>query len=141
MKISRSKIFLYFVFLAPFLAVFSYFSLQVINTLTSYESIVTVYSPLNNASLFASFSISLIITIFIIVALITGKSLKWLPKIVLIILSVMVLISFIAGWTMTTTTKKKLDERGYIECTSERELTLKYSSRTYVLDPSLCDPN
>lgn len=139
MKISRSKIFLYFVFFAPFLAVFSYFSLQVINTLTSYESIVTVYSPLNNASLFASLSITLIITIFIIVALITGKSLKWLPKIVLIILSAMVLVSFIAGWTMTTATKKKLDERGYIECTSKRELTLKYSSRTYVLDPSLCD--
>ena len=139
MKINRSKIFIYFVFLSPFLAVFSYFSLQVINTLTSYESIVTVYSALNNASLFASLSITLIIIIFIIVALITGKSLKWLPKIVLIILSVMVLVSFIVGWTMTTATKKKLDERGYIECQSERELTLKYSSRTYVLPPQKCD--
>lgn len=139
MKINRSKIFIYFVFLSPFLAVFSYFSLQVINTLTSYESIVTVYSELNNASLFASLSITLIIIIFIIVALITGKSLKWLPKIVLIILSVMVLVSFIVGWTMTTATKKKLDERGYIECQSERELTLKYSSRTYVLPPQKCD--
>lgn len=140
MKISRFKVLLYLVlFLAPCLSIFGYFSLQVINTLTAYESIVTIYSALNNASLFALFSITLIITAFMIVALITGRSLKWLPKIVLIILSAMVLVSFIAGWTMTIATKKKLDESGYIECTSEREIALKYSSRTYVLDPSLCE--
>ncbi|MBT2967514.1 hypothetical protein [Vibrio anguillarum] len=129
MKINRFKVFLYLgLFLAPFLSIFGYFSLQVINTLTAYESIVTIYSALNNASLFALFSITLIVTTFTIVVLLTGKSLRWMPKIILFILSGMVLISFIAGWTMTTITKKELDEKGYIECTSEREFALKYSS-------------
>ena len=140
MKINRFKVFLYLVlFLAPFLSIFGYFSLQVINTLTAYESIVTIYSALNNASLFALFSITLIVTTFTIVVLLTGKSLRWMPKIILIILSVMVLISFITGWRMTTITKKELDEKGYIECTSEREFALKYSSKTYVLPPETCD--
>ncbi|MGY5538818.1 hypothetical protein [Vibrio brasiliensis] len=40
---------------------------------------------------------------------------------------------------MTTITKKELDEQGYIECTSEREFALKYSSKTYVLPPETCD--
>ena len=35
--------------------------------------------------------------------------------------------------------QSQLLEKSYIECTSERELALKSSSRTYVLDPSLCD--
>lgn len=140
MKINRFKVFLYLVlFLVPFLSIFGYFSLQVINTLTAYESIVTIYSALNNASLFALFSITLIVTTFTIVVLLTGKSLRWMPKIILIILSLMVLISFITGWTMTTSTKKELDEKGYIECTSEREFALKYSSKTYVLPPETCD--
>lgn len=140
MKINRFKVFLYLgLFLAPFLSIFGYFSLQVINTLTAYESIVTIYSALNNASLFALFSITLIVTTFTIVVLLTGKSLRWMPKIILFILSGMVLISFIAGWTMTTITKKELDEQGYIECTSEREFALKYSSKTYVLPPETCD--
>lgn len=140
MKINRFKVFLYLgLFLAPFLSIFGYFSLQVINILTAYESIVTIYSALNNASLFALFSITLIVTTFTIVVLLTGKSLRWMPKIILFILSGMVLISFIAGWTMTTITKKELDEQGYIECTSEREFALKYSSRTYVLPPETCD--
>ncbi len=139
MKISRFKVFLYLVFFSLFLAVFGYFSLQVINSLTAYENIVTIYSALNNASLFASFSCILILTTLTIMAFVTGKSLRWMPKIILIILSVMVLISFIAGWTMTTITKKELDEKGYIECTSEREFALKYSSKTYVLPPETCD--
>lgn len=140
MKINRFKVFLYLgLFLAPCLSIFGYFSLQVINILTAYESIVTIYSALNNASLFALFSITLIVTTFTIVVLLTGKSLRWMPKIILFILSGMVLISFIAGWTMTTITKKELDEQGYIECTSEREFALKYSSRTYVLPPETCD--
>lgn len=37
------------------------------------------------------------------------------------------------------TIKSGIIEHGYIECFSEKQLTLKYSSRTYVLDPSLCD--
>ncbi|WP_331428643.1 hypothetical protein [Vibrio sp. M250220] len=139
MKISRFKVFLYLTFFSLFLAVFSYFLLKVINNLTAYENIVTIYSALNNASLFASFSSTLILTTFTIIALITGKSLRWMPKIIIIILSIMVVISFIVGWVMTTVTKKELDEQGYIECTSEREFTLKYSSRTYVLPPETCD--
>lgn len=139
MKINRFKAFLYLALLSPCLSVFSYFSLQVFYSLTAYESVVTVYSALNNASLFAIFSTTLIVTTFAVVALITGKSLKWLPKIVLVVLSIIIFISFIAGWGMTKITKKELSKKSYIECTSERELTLKYSSRTYVLPPATCD--
>lgn len=34
--------------------------------------------------------------------------------------------------------KSEIVEHGYVECLSERQLTLKYSSRTYALSPELC---
>ena len=35
--------------------------------------------------------------------------------------------------------REKLRQYNYVECHSERELTLKYSSRSYVLPPATCD--
>ncbi|WGW00122.1 hypothetical protein QF117_19905 [Vibrio sp. YMD68] len=43
------------------------------------------------------------------------------------------------GAWLDNNTRENLIKYNYIECTSERELTLKYSSRTYALEPSLCE--
>lgn len=53
---------------------------------------------------------------------------------------VFIILAFTAyGLWLDHHIRHNLIKYNYIECKSERELTLKYSSRTYVLDPSLCD--
>mgnify|MGYP001274797628 CR=1 FL=1 len=80
-----------------------------------------------------------VVSVFMVVCLITGKKLLWIPKIFVIIPGGISILVFLAGWKANETLEVKLLEKSYIECTSERELALKSSSRTYVLDPSLCD--
>jgi energy-coupling factor transporter transmembrane protein EcfT len=109
-----------------------------LTSLSSYESVVKVYAPINNASLLAMFSLSVILFLIMVVTFISGRSLNWLPKIFLMIFLSLVVLSFTYGWYITEKTKKELNERGYVECESKRDLGLKYSSRTYALSPDIC---
>lgn len=100
---------------------------------------VVVDGALNNAASLAGVSLLGGIFVLFLIGFVTGRTLAWVPKIVFIVIGVITVIAFFLGLGMNVTLKEKLYEQGYIECTSERELTLKYSSRTYALDPSLCD--
>ena len=99
---------------------------------------VVVSGAINEASTFAFSWAMLVMSVFMILCLITGKNLLWIPKIFIIILGGISVLAFLSGWKTNEVLKAKLNEKGYVECASERELTLKSSSRTYVLDPSMC---
>jgi hypothetical protein len=114
-------------------------SVKVISNFNHQSDLIKVSGAINDASSFAGFMISTIAFTFSTIPLITGRQAKWIPKIVFIILGLLTMFAFAIGWNMNTTLKKNLYEQGYIECTSEREFTLKYSSRTYVLPPETCD--
>lgn len=105
----------------------------------SLPSVVKIYSPLNDASLLALSYAMIMASLFSLIVFVTGRCLRWLPKVVVIVLSCLFLVSFAYGWHINVSTKKELNEKGYIECISEQEFTLKYSSRTYVLPPETCD--
>ncbi|MCG7488051.1 hypothetical protein MHN79_00985 [Vibrio sp. Of14-4] len=53
--------------------------------------------------------------------------------------AIIVLSCIASAIWLDNSTRDKIEQYDYIECTSEREVTLKSSSRTYVLDPSLCE--
>ncbi len=100
---------------------------------------IVISGAINDASTFAFFWSMFVVSILMMICFVTGKKLLWIPKLVLIILVAMTIIAFFFGWGMNVILKERLNEQGYIECQSERELTLKHSSRTYVLPPAKCD--
>ncbi|MYM59050.1 hypothetical protein GTG28_07425 [Vibrio sp. OCN044] len=53
--------------------------------------------------------------------------------------AIIVLSCIASAIWLDNNTRDKIKQYDYIECSSEREVTLKSSSRTYVLDPSLCE--
>ncbi|MFA0113233.1 hypothetical protein AB4407_05995 [Vibrio sp. 10N.261.46.E11] len=138
MKVSRFKAFLFMLACSPMIWISWEQSIKIIHNFNHLSNTIKVSGAVNDASSFAGFMISVIAFIFSTIPFITGKQAKWMPKIVFIILGFITILSFITGWGMNVALKKEIASRGYIECTSERELTLKFSSRTYVLDPSLC---
>lgn len=139
MKISRVKAFLFILGFMPFVWMSWDQSLNIINDFKHQSELIKVSGAINDASTLAFAWSMFVVSILMIICFITGKKLLWIPKIVFIVLGGITVLAFFLGWGMNVTLKEKLYEQGYIECTSERELTLKYSSRTYVLDPSLCD--
>lgn len=141
MKISRLKAFAFFLVFAAlfFLSIDDVMGILDANKLLNDRIIVS--GAINDASTFAFAWSMLIVSVFMIICLITGKKLLWIPRIVLMILGLITVPAFLLGWRVNTELKEMLHEKRYIECTSERELALKYSSRTYVLDPSLCEEN
>ncbi|EHA1205782.1 hypothetical protein ACS83_13010 [Vibrio alginolyticus] len=105
----------------------------------SLPNVVKIYSPLNDASLLALSYAMITASLLSLIVFITGRCLRWLPKAVVLVLSCLFLASFAYGWHTNVSTKQELNEKGYIECVSERELALKFSSKTYVLPPETCD--
>lgn len=138
MKISRCKSGFFLVVLAPLALFLGLFSLNIFNNLIGYADVVKVYSAVNYASMLALFVAVLITLLLMLLVFFSGNSLRWLPKIVIVLLGGLVFFAFGFGWYIQYSVKNELGERGYIECTSERELSLKYSSRTYVLEPEKC---
>ncbi|WP_306331162.1 hypothetical protein [Vibrio injensis] len=139
MKVSRSKA---FIFLLIFASIFFLSINDVMGIFDVYRlsnNRIVISGAINDASTFAFSWSMFVVSIFMMICFFTGKKLLWIPKIVLIVLGGITVLAFFLGWGMNVTLKEKLYEQGYIECASERELTLKYSSRTYALDPSLCD--
>ncbi len=100
---------------------------------------IVISGSINDASTFAFSWSMFVMSILMMICFFTGKKLLWIPKIVLIFLGGITVLAFFLGWGMNVALKEKLHDQGYIECTSERELTLKYSSKTYVLPPETCD--
>ncbi|MEF1254666.1 hypothetical protein [Vibrio sp. M260112] len=139
MKVSRSKA---FVFLLIFASIF-FLSINdvmgIFDVYTLPNNRIVISGAINDASTFAFSWSMFVVSILMFICFITGKKLLWIPKIVLIVLGGITVLAFFLGWRMNVTLKEKLYEQDYIECTSERELTLKYSSRTYVLPPETCD--
>ncbi|MFV0574155.1 MAG: hypothetical protein ACK5NC_01835 [Vibrio sp.] len=139
MKINRFKALAFFlVFIAlAFLSIQD--SVDIVSSFQLPSARMKVSGAINDASTFAFAWIMFVLSVFLGMCFITGRQLKWIPKIVLIILWILTLIPFLAGWGINIALKNELNKKGYIECKSERELTLKYSSRTYVLPPKTCD--
>lgn len=139
MKVSRSKA---FVFLLIFASIF-FLSINdvmgIFDVYTLPNNRIVISGAINDASTFAFSWSMFVMSILMMTCFFTGKKLLWIPKIVLIFLGGIAVLAFFLGWGMNMTLKEKLYEQGYIECTSERELTLKYSSQTYVLPPETCD--
>ncbi|WP_217521902.1 hypothetical protein [Vibrio metschnikovii] len=139
MKVSRSKVFVFLLIFASifFLSINDVMGIFDVYTLSNDRIVIS--GAINDASTFAFSWSMFVMTILMSICFFTGKKLLWIPKIVLIFLGGIAVLAFFLGWGMNVTLKEKLYDQGYIECTSERELTLKYSNRTYALDPSLCD--
>lgn len=53
--------------------------------------------------------------------------------------AIIVLSCIVSAIWLDKNTREKIKQYDYIECTSEREFSLKYSSKTYVLPPEACD--
>ncbi|MCG7489006.1 hypothetical protein MHN79_05860 [Vibrio sp. Of14-4] len=139
MKVSRFKALLFMLACSPMVWISWEQSIEIIHNFNHLSDTIKVSGALNDASSFAGLMSSVIAFVFSTIPLITGKQAKWIPKIVFIILGFITILSFITGWGMNVALKKEIASRGYIECTSKRELALKFSSRTYALDPKLCD--
>ncbi|GHY03566.1 TPA: hypothetical protein ACH2LV_003385 [Vibrio cholerae] len=98
--------------------------------------VMKVSGYLNNTSSFVLFGFFIPSIPMALLNLITGIQ---LPRLTLRLMLLGALIGALVGHYVDTSLRAKIKISNYIECTSKRELTLKYSSRTYVLDPSLCD--
>lgn len=139
MRVSRFKALLFMLACSPILWISWEQSLLIISKFQHPSELIKISGAANDASSFAGFMISASAFIFSTIPLITGRQAKWMPKIVFIMLGFLIILSFVIGWGMNVTLKKELDNKGYIECELDRELTLKHSSRTYVLPPAKCD--
>ncbi|CAM3692010.1 TrbC/VIRB2 family protein [Vibrio aquimaris] len=102
-------------------------------------NVVKVYSALNDASLLAISYTLIVASLLALIVFVTGRCLRWMPKFVIIILGGLFFVTFAYGWQINLSIEDELNKQGYIECSSERELSLKYSSRTYVLPPETCN--
>lgn len=100
------------------------------------EPVMRVSGYLNNTSSFVLFGFFLPSIPMALIYLMTGIK---FPRLTLRLMLLGAIIFALIGHYVDTSLRGKIKTSNYIECTSERELTLKYSSRTYVLDPSLCE--
>ncbi|NVD06793.1 hypothetical protein FCU94_07695 [Vibrio sp. JPW-9-11-11] len=133
----------------PLMVYMVWLSYSSINELFSINSLigtipkVRIAGLLNNVASFVGFIIFGFITIVPLVMLHPSMELllkaPFSTKTGLYTVAIVVISSVVSAVWLDNNIRKKIDQYSYIECTSQRELTLKYSSRTYVLDHSLCD--
>lgn len=100
------------------------------------QPLIKVSGYLNNTSSFVLFGFFLPSIPMALLNVMTGIQ---LPRLTLRLMLFGALIFALIGHNVDSSLRDKIKMSNYIECVSERELTLKYSSRTYALDPSLCD--
>lgn len=114
-----------------------------INNLIGTVPKVRIAGLLNNIASFVGFLIFGFVTIIPLAMLHPSTELllkiPFSTKAGLYTVAIVVMSSVVSAIWLDNSIRKKIDQYNYIECTSQRELTLKSSSRTYVLDPSLCD--
>lgn len=138
MKVNRLKMLVYILCLSPMVWLCLDQSLDLIENLNLTSNKIKVDGAINDAASFSGFFIFLSVVLLCFIPLVTGKSARWIPKIVFFFVGLIVFIAFLSGWFLNVGLKKSLIEHGYVECLSERQLTLKYSSRTYALSPDIC---
>lgn len=139
MEINRFKLLILLIIIGPVAWIAWEQSLEFVNNFNYPQNKVKVVGAMNSASSFAGFFIVTSIMLLGLIPLVTGKKANWIPKIVFSFIGIVSIILFFSGWAMNISLKDKLIDSGYIECTSARKITLKYSSRTYVLPPATCD--
>lgn len=139
MKINRFKAIPFLVVVAIMLLVALQATSKAIGLINSTDNKIIIDGALNNAASLAGIVLFGGIFVLFLIGFISGRTLGWVPKIVFMVIGIMTIIAFFMGFGMNAALKSELKNNGYIECVSERELTLKYSNRTYALDPSLCD--
>lgn len=100
------------------------------------EPVIKVSGYLNNTSSFVLFGFFLPSIPMALLNVVTGIQ---LPRLTLRLMLFGALIGALIGHYVDTSLRDKVKISNYIECTSEREFTLKYSSKTYVLPPETCD--
>jgi len=100
------------------------------------EPIIKVSGYFNNTSSFVLFGFFIPSIPMAIINIITGVQ---FPRLTLRLMLFGALGGALIGHYVDSALRKEIKASNYIECTSEREFTLKYSSRTYVLPPETCD--
>ena len=100
------------------------------------KPVMKVSGYLNNTSSFVLFGFFLPCIPMALLNVVTGIQ---LPRLTLRLMLFGALIGALIGHYVDTSLRDKIKISNYVECTSERELTLKYSSRTFVLPPETCD--
>ncbi|TCT66763.1 hypothetical protein [Vibrio crassostreae] len=139
MKINRFKAIPFLIAVALMLLLALQATLKTIDLINSTENKIVIDGALNNAASLAGVPLFGGIFVLFLIGLMSGRTLAWVPRIVFIVIGIMTIIAFFLGFGVDTALKSELINNGYIECVSERELTLKYSSKTYVLPPETCD--
>ncbi|MDC5818765.1 hypothetical protein OPW19_02905 [Vibrio europaeus] len=139
MKVSRFKAipFLIVIGLMAFLTLDE--TLNVMNYMTNDEKRVTINGALNDASALAGFVIFGSSFALFFIGFVTGRDLRWVPKIIFMMIGGGALAAFLVGWQINGSVKHELAQKGYIECVELQQLTLKSSSRTYVLPSQSCE--
>lgn len=100
------------------------------------EPVMRVSGYLNNTSSFVLFGFFVPSIPMALIYVTTGIQ---LPRFTLRLMLLGAIIFAVIGHYVDTSFRGKMKTSNYIECTSERELALRYSSRMYVLAPSLCE--
>lgn len=139
MKINRFKAIPFLIAVALMLLLALQATLKIIDLINSTENKIVIDGALNNAASLAGVPLFGGIFVLFLIGFISGRTLAWVPRIVFIVIGIMTIIAFFVGFGADTALKSELKNNGYIECQSKRELTLKYSSRTYVLPPEKCE--
>lgn len=100
------------------------------------EPTIKISGYLNNTSSFVLFGFFLPSIPMALINIITNIQ---LPRLTLRLMLFGALIFALIGHYYDTLLREGIETSNYIECQSERELTLKHSSRTYVLPPDKCE--
>lgn len=112
--------------------------LDLVNEFSLQNEEIKVSGFMNDGSTFAMFAITTIIVIASLIGFIVGMPFNWITKNIGTFLVGLTMVAFFIGVFVNVSLKQKLENNGYVECVSERELSSKYSSRTYVKSIDAC---
>jgi hypothetical protein len=140
MKINRLVVFLYLIFFLAlgWLGVDSHYDISYEFQEIQKDGNVTVDGVLNIAAIYCFIMIIIPIIPFVMLSIITGKQVNWLPKICFQFYGVIVACGFLYGIYQHFHLVSQIEQHGYIECKDDRFISSKYSSRTYALTLEKC---
>ncbi|WP_084781524.1 hypothetical protein [Salinivibrio sp. SS2] len=98
---------------------------------------IKVSGYMNNTSSFVLFGFFLPTIPMTIISIASGLQ---LPKLTFRLMIIGGITFAIIGHYFDSSLREKIINNNYIECKEKRELSLKYSSRTYALSPEICLP-
>ncbi|KAB1458340.1 hypothetical protein [Vibrio panuliri] len=100
------------------------------------EPVIKISGYFNNTSSFVLFGFFLPSIPMALINVITGAQ---LPRLTLRLMLLGSLFFALIGHYMDAALRQGIKTSSYVECTADRELSLKHSSRTYALNSKLCD--